>query len=106
MIPSKQTGQRMTHEIVEDGPFATAFEYLPREYLLPWLSGVGQGEKKPKSKNQDKVKYACPRCDVVVWGKADLAVLCGVCTLAAIEGEEPELVVMVQEVKEGDEEQT
>ena len=42
------------------------------------------------------------RRDVVVWGKADLVVLCGACTLAAIEAEEPELVVMSQEVKEGD----
>ena len=79
---------------------------MPREYLLPWLSGAGQGgQKKPKSKNQDKVKYACPRCDVVVWGRADLVLWCPACTLAAIRGKEPDMVALVQEVKEGDEEQ-
>jgi SprT-like family len=100
--PEKQTGQRMTHEIVEDGPFATAFEYLPREYLLPWLSGAGQGgEKKPKSKNQDKAKFVCPQCGIMVWGKSGLDVLCGACTLEALQGENPKLITMVEEVKDG-----
>ena len=38
------TGQRMTHCIEPDGRFMRAFETLPKEALLPWISGAPAGE--------------------------------------------------------------
>ena len=33
----KRTGDRVSHYIIEGGPFARAFAAMPQEFLLPWL---------------------------------------------------------------------
>jgi hypothetical protein len=33
------------------------------------------------TKNQIKTKFICPTCLQVCWGKDDLILLCGVCTI-------------------------
>lgn len=72
----KETGQQMTHYILDDGPFALAFDAMPDEIKLPWV-GVEQSSKTKKS--PAKIKYACPTCDTVAWGKPDLSLRCGEC---------------------------
>jgi predicted SprT family Zn-dependent metalloprotease len=73
----KRTGQRVSHHIVPDGPFDRAFQVMPTEYKLPWLSGAPSSETKPK--RADKLKYSCKGCNIAVWGKAELYIICGDC---------------------------
>jgi predicted SprT family Zn-dependent metalloprotease len=75
----KRTGQQMTHYVIEGGPFAVAFQAMPGEYRLPWLSGAPGGDGGKKPPRADKVKYACGGCGAAVWGKAGLSVVCGDC---------------------------
>ena len=80
----KRVGQRMTHFILEDGPFARAFSAMPAELLLPWRSspletGRGGGKAGGAKKDPSKLKYTCPSCCANVWGKPGLALLCGDC---------------------------
>lgn len=73
----KRTGDRMTHYIIEGGPFAKAFESIPAEYLLPWSSAEPEDEKKPRPNS--KVKFTCPGCEASAWGKPTLKIVCGEC---------------------------
>jgi hypothetical protein len=71
----RETGDRVTHYIVEDGPFARAYDKLPQRYRLPFLS-FGDAEKTKKPKPASKVKYTCPGCDANAWGKPGLLIQC------------------------------
>jgi hypothetical protein len=78
----KRTGQRMTHYVIEGGPFQRAFAAMPPESLLPWISGrpAGRGGPvRPGPDRQDKVTYGCPGCQARVWGKAGLRLACEPC---------------------------
>jgi hypothetical protein len=80
-LPSSSTGQpggkrvggRMSHYILEGGPFARAFAAMPRAYLMPWLSldRFGRGPTPDPS----KTPYTCPACEARVWGKPELVVM-------------------------------
>jgi len=74
----KQTGQRMTHYIVEGGAFEVAAdELLAADFRLNWQS-VAWGERtRPKGKN--KVKYTCPACRQNAWAKPEASLVCGAC---------------------------
>jgi len=74
----KKTGQQMTHYVAKDGPFEAAFVKMPKAVSLPWLTGSLPDNLKSPSKNKNKVKYVC-ECGTIVWGKADLFILCGEC---------------------------
>lgn len=81
-VGGKMTGQRMTHYIEKGGRFAQAFKTMPDEIKLPWTAGGGMlGPKKPKEpKSRNKVKYTCAGgCDINVWGKPGLKIVCGEC---------------------------
>ena len=73
----KETGQQMTHYIVDGGPFDAAFQKLPKEIELAWLGVQTLTEKKKSPKT--KVCYECPGCELKVWGKPDIIVMCGEC---------------------------
>lgn len=73
----KRTGDRMTHYIIEGGPFAKAFDAIPAEYLLPWSSAEPDEEKKPRTKS--KLKYTCPGCECNAWAKPNAKLKCGGC---------------------------
>jgi hypothetical protein len=75
----KRTGQRVSHYIIADGPFDIAFRAMPREYLLPWLSGAPVKASGPDRKDKNKIKYTCPGCAANVWGKPELSIICGAC---------------------------
>ena len=97
-----ETGQHMTHYIIEEGRYEKAFNEMPKEYTLPFTSlegdlmkslltgsigGTGKpGEPEPTSggvtaggKTREKTKYTCPGCRVNVWGKPGLNLSCGDC---------------------------
>jgi hypothetical protein len=97
-----EIGERMTHYIVEGGPFDRAFALLPDAHLLPWRSaaharngkpcpnggaGDGDGDPPPPPKKQDrsKCKYTCPGCDANVWGKGGLLIDCRTCEIPFVE---------------------
>jgi hypothetical protein len=71
----RRTGQRVSHYVIEGGEFDNAFRAMPPEYQLPWTSG--QPAEHPK--RADKIKYECITCEVSVWGKAGLNIVCGDC---------------------------
>lgn len=88
----RQVGQRVTHYIVDGGPFALAYEAMPHEYLLPWLAAPEVAAKKREREAKSKTKYVCPSCDANVWGKPELQIACIACSdggalVAFVEGD-------------------
>lgn len=87
----KKTGKKMGDYVVAGGRFRKALEAMPRDILLPWLSGnlsdehngdgnsPGEGEPKPPKKRDDKLKFSCVKCGQNAWGKRALRLLCGKC---------------------------
>lgn len=95
----KETGQHMTHYIIEGGRYEKAFQEMPEQYVLPFTSLEGDlmkslliggvtgkpGEPQPTGtvtvggKSREKTKYTCPGCRVNVWGKPNLNLNCGDC---------------------------
>lgn len=73
----KGTGDRVTHDIMDEGPFAEAYErWAERGYRIMW-----HGATKPatasalaveKAKRKSKTKYTCPVCGNNAWGKPDM----------------------------------
>lgn len=78
----KPTGQRMTHLIELDGRFTSAFAKLPKEALLPWVSGdvLEEKEPTPKQRRATNFKYICTGCSTRIWAKTPgLQAFCGNC---------------------------
>jgi predicted SprT family Zn-dependent metalloprotease len=73
----KRTGDRVSHFIVDGGPFDVAFAAMPAECLLPWA--CGEPDKAAVEKPRSKVKYSCGTCGINAWGKPELAIICGEC---------------------------
>lgn len=76
----KETGQQMTHYVIEGGLFETAFQTMPEEYSIPWTSGIEQVNPAPK-KLESKVKFTCLSCGVNAWGKPGLLIKCKPCDM-------------------------
>ena len=74
----KKTGQRVTHYIIPNGPYDTKWKALASSgYTLDYQDRlVGR----PPEPRKMKVRYACPRCSIHVWGKPDIRVACIDCT--------------------------
>ena len=97
----KQTGQKMTHYIEENGRYQKAFNRMPKKHILPFTSldgevmkrliegsESGSGDKDDERKkrfrklrppSRNKTKYTCPNCRVNVWGRPELLLKCGSC---------------------------
>jgi hypothetical protein len=76
----KQTGQRVSHYVIEGGPFdRTAEALLATGFCLNWQSVVVEREQERVAKAQSKTKYTCPSCGQNAWAKPDAALLCGTC---------------------------
>lgn len=71
----KQTGTRITHVILDDGPFAKVFEDMPEDLFLPFYANAGSGAKKPKPP-RSKFKYTTDTSDVAFWGKPGIYAVC------------------------------
>jgi hypothetical protein len=61
----KKTGQKMSHYILDGGPYQSAYRQLQASgFVLNWESlGDTEGRKPPES----KAKYTCPQCDFNAW---------------------------------------
>jgi predicted SprT family Zn-dependent metalloprotease len=77
----KQTGQRVSHYIIEGGLFDEAAEtLLASGFRLNWQSVINlAGEIEKTAKAQSKTKYTCPSCGQNAWAKPEAALLCGDC---------------------------
>jgi predicted SprT family Zn-dependent metalloprotease len=76
----KQTGQRVSHYIIEGGPFDRAAEaLLSTGFCLNWQSVVVEREQERVAKAQSKTKYTCPSCGQNAWAKLDASLMCGAC---------------------------
>jgi hypothetical protein len=74
----KETGQRVSHYIVEGGPYAQAWTELAAEgFVLHWESPPESAQA--RSKKASKTKYTCPGCGLNAWAKPDAALVCGDC---------------------------
>lgn len=65
----KETGDRVSHYALDDGPFARSCrQLLDTGFRLNW-----QARPVARPAGRNKVGYACPRCDTKVWGHAGLS---------------------------------
>lgn len=76
----KMTGQRVSHYVLEAGPFALAFAACPQDVLLPWTSSGSLSAGAEKRKQKQKTAYCCAGCQTKVWGRAGLSIVCATCT--------------------------
>lgn len=75
----KRTGRKVSHMIVEGGPFdAWCADFLQRN---PDAIGIFAVTKAAAEKKKDlsKVPFQCPCCNAKVWGKSTIRVICGEC---------------------------
>lgn len=76
MIGGRKTGYKMSDYILPKGLYEQAFNELQElGGKISWIESIGE-VKKVYSK---KYKYICDECNMKVWGKADLNIVCGCC---------------------------
>ena len=74
----KQTGQSMTHYIIDGGSYDTHWQRLEASgYTLDYQDREEMRRREPK---KVKVRYACSVCAIHAWGKPGLALLCVECS--------------------------
>lgn len=74
----KETGQQMSHYIIEGHPFDIACKsLLASGYKINWQMELEQPEGKEKKKS--KVKYTCLECEQNAWAKPDARLMCANC---------------------------
>lgn len=74
----KETGQSVSHYVIEDGAFAVAFAKLQTTgFKLRWQSRADDPTRKNKAAS--KTKYTCPSCGQNAWAKPAASLLCGEC---------------------------
>jgi predicted SprT family Zn-dependent metalloprotease len=75
----KETGQRVTHIIVQGGRYQRAYTKLAaRGFRLRWQSQPEPAAAKKKAAS--KTKYTCPECGANAWAKPETELLCGECS--------------------------
>jgi predicted SprT family Zn-dependent metalloprotease len=73
----KQTGQSVTHYIIDGGSYDTNWQKLEASgYTLDYQD---RWTIKPEEPRKEKCRYACPVCSIHVWGKPDLRICCVKC---------------------------
>ena len=69
-----RVGQTMSQHVVPGGPFEKAFDSMPQDWLLPFLSAAGTALE--KEKDPSKSKFVCPSCGDIARGKPSLEIDC------------------------------
>ncbi len=91
---AKETGQKMTHLIEENGRFARAVSRLLAEHPAILYSDRSENETERRKKTASKTKYTCPSCGLNAWAKPEAPLVCGTCQKPMeaenVEGEEDE----------------
>ena len=94
----KETGDQMTHYIIEGGPFDVACnELLASGFELSWSEknriaealanpvegdpDGGDGDPVEPKDRSNRHKYTCPGCRLNAWGKPNILLMCGQCKL-------------------------
>ena len=73
----KSTGQRMSHYVLEGGPFSQQWKlFAAAGFTFDYQDRLNNG---PETVRKLKIRYACPTCAIHVWGKPDLRFLCEDC---------------------------
>jgi hypothetical protein len=75
----KETGQKMTHLIAENGRFAQAVNKLLVEHPAILYSDRSDTDTARKKKAASKTKYTCPTCGLNAWAKPEAPLVCGTC---------------------------
>jgi predicted SprT family Zn-dependent metalloprotease len=74
-----QTGYKMSHFVLKDGLYEKSFNELEKlGGKMSWIESIGE-QKKNYVK---KIKYVCPECNIKLWGKPNLNIICGDCNTA------------------------
>jgi len=85
----RETGDQMTHYIMEDGPFARAYAELQLSgFVIRWQDGPIDGLQSPTGANGavqpgkpqkggKRVKYTCPACGLNAWARHEAKLICG-----------------------------
>ena len=82
----KETGQSVSHRIMDDRPFMKAFQAMPENFKLPWRVFIeGNADVPKKTKTRNRVKYTCSACGSNVWGKPSLEIVCRGCNTLFLE---------------------
>jgi len=93
----QRVGQRVTHYIVDGGPFDVAASvFLADHVAVEWASACGGADgkgKAAKASAKSKTKFTCPVCGQNAWAKPGAMIACA--NLG--EHDEMEAVVMVAE---------
>ena len=76
------TGQKMSHYIVEGGPFALACAQLLHQGVNIHYGDRAGDEETRKKKAASKTRYTCPTCTLNAWAKPDVFLICGDCAKA------------------------
>jgi hypothetical protein len=78
-VGGKETGQRVTHYIIPDGPFTKAFATLA---ATGWKLNLQSAHRPgPKGGTNSKTKFTCSSCGQNAWGKPDLEITCTPCRI-------------------------
>src|SRR3954465_12087196 len=76
----KETGQRMTHLINENGRFAKVATILLRDHpAILYHDRSSENDVSRKKKTASKTKYTCPVCGLNAWAKPEAPLVCGSC---------------------------
>ena len=75
----KETGQKMTHFIEENGLFARVVAKLLVEHPAILYHDRSETDTARKKKAASKTKYTCPDCGLNAWAKPDAPLVCGTC---------------------------
>ena len=77
----KRTGQRVTHYILDGGPFwQVCTALLAQGFTISWRDRPKEdGPTPPKGGKRDK--FCCPGCSENAWARPDALLVCGQCML-------------------------
>jgi len=77
----RETGQQMSHYIIDGGPFYhSCLRLLNTGFTLSFADRFGQGEGKAKSpKAGRRSKYVCFECQLAAWAKPEAKLMCADC---------------------------
>jgi hypothetical protein len=95
MVGGKITGAKMSHYILDDGPFAKAFADLA---ATGWKLNL-ESTKLPGAPRApvSKVKFTCPGCSANAWGKPGLRIACIPCGVQMISAQPQQVADQTRE---------
>jgi len=73
--------QKVTHDIIEDGPFAIAFANMPSTIGMPFQAAYGTrgvAPRKPTAMGM-RARHQCPVCQEIARGRFSANFVCGQC---------------------------